>query len=162
VIRTLLVSVWILSAALASAYVGATVKLGSNAHGGAPGEEGPLQMTLKAITVPVIANGVMQGYVLAQLTLSLKRDVLKTLPQPPELVVADFVFKTIYAEEQVDFKRLAKQDLDKLSKTLLESVNARAGGPLVENVYIQELHYLNKQEAAPGIGAAAGGGAPHH
>ncbi len=155
-IRNLFVSIWILGLTLASAYFGATIPLGSKAHGPA-GEEGPAQITLKSMTVPVIANGAMQGYVLAQLTLVMKRDLLKTLPQPPDLVLADYVFKTLYAEEQVDFKHLTKQDLDKLSKSILESVNARAGAPLVENVFLQELHYLNKQEAAAGIGAAASG-----
>lgn len=154
-IRSLLISIWILSLALVSAYFGATIKFSSKPQSPA-GEEGPALVTLKALTVPVISNGAMQGYVLAQLTLYMKRDLLKTLPQPPDLVVTDYVFRTIYAEEQVDFKHLTKQDLDKLSKSVLESVNARAGAPLVENVLIQELHYLNKQEVASGVGAGAG------
>ena len=104
----------------------------------------------------------MQGYVLTQIALVTKRDLLKTLPQPAEVVVADFVFKTLYAEEQVDFKHLTKQDLKKLSKTILESVNADAGVPSVENVFIQELHYLNKQEAGVTVGPSPSAAAPHH
>ncbi len=161
-IRSLAVSIWIATLTLVSAYFGATVSFHS-AHTPPPGEEGPAIITLKSMTVPIIANGAMQGYVLAQIALTVKRDLLKTLPQPPDLVVADSVFRTIYAEEQVDFKHLAKQDLDKLSKTILESVNARVGGPAVENVFIQELHYLNKQEAGVNLGTSpsAGTGAAH-
>jgi hypothetical protein len=165
VIRSLALSAWIVGVTLAAAYFGATVSFHSAPAKG-PAEEGPMQMTLKSMSVPVIANGVMQGYVLAQVTLTLKRDLLKTLPQPPEFPIADSVFKVLYAEEQVDFKHLKKQDLDKVSNAILESVNARAAGPLVENVYIQELHYLSKQEAgaglATGAGPAAGAAPPQH
>lgn len=157
-IRNLLISAWILCVALAGAYAGATVSFGSKAQGEHP-EEGPLTIVLKAMTVPVISGGAMQGYVLVHLTLALKRDLVKTLPQPPDLVAADYVFRTIYSEEQVDFKHLKKQDLDKISKNILESFNARAGVPVVENVFLQELHYLSKQEVAAGIGAGSGSGA---
>jgi len=163
VIRSLALSIWIVGVTLAAAYFGATLSF----HSSPPehsAEEGPAQITFKAVTVPVIANGVMQGYVLTQVTLALKRDLLKTLPQPPDLVLADAIFKTLYAEEQVDFKNLKKQDLDKLSKAILESVNARAGKPVVDDVFIQELHYLSKQEAGAGLtlGSGAGAGNPRH
>jgi hypothetical protein len=50
----------------------------------------------------------------------------------------------------MDFKHLEKQDLETLSKKILESINARAGAPLVADVYIKELHYLNKIAERPG------------
>ncbi len=149
-IRNIVVSIWILSLTLLSAYLGATVSFHSPPSSPPAGEEGPSLITLKSITVPVIANGAMQGYVLASITLTVKRPLLKKLPQPTDLVLADAVFKTLYAEEQVDFKNMPKQDLDKLTKIILESVNARAGVPVVEAVFIQELHFLNKQELASG------------
>lgn len=164
-IRVAAVSIWIAVLALISAYFGATVSFHSG-KAPPPGEEGPAVITLKSLTVPVIANGAMQGYVLAQIALVIKRDLLKSLPQPPEVAVADFVFKTLYAEEQVDFKHLTKQDLKKLSTNILESVNASVGVPLVENVFIQELHYLNKQEAGVTVGPSPSpnpsAAAPHH
>ncbi len=161
-IRSLALSIWIVGVTLAAAYFGATLSFHSPPPA-LPAEEAPAQITLKALTVPIIANGAMQGYVLAQITLTMKRDLLKAMPQPPDLAVTDAVFKTLYAEEQVDFKNLKKQDLDKLTKAITESVNARAGGPVVDNVFIQELHYLSKQEASGGLtlGPAAGAGGPH-
>ncbi len=162
-IRSLALSLWIVGATLAAVYFGATLSFNSS-HQEPNAEEGPAQMTFKAVTVPIIANGAMQGYVLAQVTLTMKRGLLKTLPQPPDLAVADAIFKTLYAEEQVDFKNLKKQDLDKLSKAILESVNSRAGKPVAENVFIQELHYLSKQEAGAGLtlGPGAGAAGPRH
>ncbi len=162
-IRDALVSIWIISLTLASAYFGATVGFRSTAQSSSQGEGGPALINMKSLTVPVIANGGVQGYVIARITLSVKRDLLKTLPQPPDLVLTDSVFKTIYAEEQVDFKHLVKQDLNNLSNTIRDNANAIAGVPLVENAFIQELHYLSRQEAAAGFGVGAGvnAGLPH-
>ncbi len=147
-IRNLAVSFWILSLTLASGYFGARMPRDFATAISQPSADAPSLIALKSMTVPVIANGAMQGYVLAQISVSASAEWLKTLPQPADLLIADSVFKTLYAEEQVDFKHLGKQDLSKISKKILESINAKAGVPLASDVFIQELHYLSKQEVA--------------
>ncbi len=149
-IRNLAVSVWILCLTLGFAYFGAKMPRNLATADSQPAADAPSLIALKSMTVPVIANGAMQGYVLAQISVSAKPEGLKTLPQPADILIADSVFKTLYAEEQVDFKHLGKQDLSKLSNKILESINARAGVALASDVFIQELHYLSKQE----VGAA--------
>ena len=63
---------------------------------------------------------------------------------PPELR-----FKTLYAEEQVDFKHIEKTDLARLSQKIRDSINSRAGAVVAEDVFIQELHYMSKSDASP-------------
>jgi hypothetical protein len=101
------------------------------------------------MTVPVISGGALQGYVLTQVAVLLKADSLASLPQPPDLLLTDEVFKTVYAEEQIDFKHMEKIDLVKLSKKIVQNINDRAGAPVTDDVYIQELHYMSKQDASP-------------
>ncbi len=143
-IRNLAVSLWIAALTLASAYAGITMQGSLGGHD-APGEVPPTPVALKSMTVPVIANGTIQGYVLTQITVSVKTALLKSLPQPADLVLADAAFKTVYAEDQIDFQHLKKQDLAKLSKKIADAINARAGAPLAVKVFIQDLHYLSKQ-----------------
>ena len=149
--RNLAVSIWILCLTLGFAYFGSKMQREPAAANSQPAADAPTLIALKAMTVPVIANGAMQGYVLAQISVSATPEALKTLPQPADVLIADSVFNTLYAEEQVDFKHLQKQDLSKLSNKILENINAKAGVPLASGVFIQELHYLSKQE----VGAAA-------
>ncbi|MFY9643017.1 MAG: hypothetical protein WAK07_19270 [Rhodomicrobium sp.] len=149
--RNLAVSIWILCLTLGFAYFGAKMQREPAAANSQPAADAPTLIALKAMTVPVIANGAMQGYVLAQISVSATPEALKTLPQPADVLIADSVFNTLYAEEQVDFKHLRKQDLSKLSNKILENINAKTGVPLASGVFIQELHYLSKQE----VGAAA-------
>lgn len=153
-IRNLAVSIWIVCLTLASAYFGTRMTHEASVAKPAPAGEPPTLIALKSVTVPVIANGAMEGYVLADITVSAKAELLKKLPQPAEPLMTDSAFKTLYAEEQVDFKHLKKQDLVKLSKKILDGINAKAGVPLASEVFIQELHYLSKQAVTGGtVGA---------
>ena len=105
-------------------------------------------MKLKSISVPVIAGGALQGYVLTQVSISANPDLLKALPQPPDLLLGDDVLKTLYAEEQIDFKHIEKTDLARLSQKIRDNINSRAGSAVAEDVFIQELHYMSKQDAS--------------
>jgi hypothetical protein len=146
-LRSLLVSLWIVSATLGATYFGATMQGGKSAPE-TPQTAKAAPIRLKSMTVPVVSGGAVQGFVLTQLTVSAKPDLLKTLPQPPDLLLNDEAFKTIYGEEQIDFKRIEKLDLAKLSKKICDNINKRAGAPVVEEVFIQELHFMNKHDAS--------------
>ena len=148
-IRSLLISVWIVSVTLAAAYFGHTMQSAPRPPGAEEAGKALTAVKLKSITVPVVADGALQGYVLTQLSISAKPDLLKNLPQPPDVLLGDEVFKTLYAEEQVDFKHIEKTDLARLSQKIRDSINSRAGAVVAEDVFIQELHYMSKHDASP-------------
>ncbi len=62
-IRNLAVSFWILSLTLASGYFGARMPRDFATAISQPSADAPSLIALKSMTVPVIANGAMQGYV---------------------------------------------------------------------------------------------------
>ena len=148
-IRSLLISVWIVSVTLAAAYVGHTMQSAPRPPGAEEAGKAVTAVKLKSVTVPVVASGALQGYILTQLSISAKADLLKTLPQPADVLLGDEVFKTLYAEEQVDFKHIEKTDLAKLSQKIRDNINSRAGAVVAEDVFIQELHYMSKHDASP-------------
>jgi hypothetical protein len=146
-LRSLLVSLWIVSATLGATYFGAMMQ-GGKPEAESPQIAKPAPIKLKSMTVPVVSGGAVQGFVLTQLTVSARPDLLKNLPQPPELLLNDEAFKTIYGEEQIDFKRMDKLDLVKLSKQICDNINKRAGAPVADDVFIQELHFMSKHDAS--------------
>ena len=60
----------------------------------------------------------------------------------------DEVFKTIYGEEQIDFKHIEKLDLIKLSKKICDNINKRAGALSPRMSSFRRLHFLNKHDAS--------------
>ncbi|HEX2841765.1 hypothetical protein [Hyphomicrobium sp.] len=104
------------------------------------------ELRTKAINVPIIGEGTIQGYMVAQFVFSVDSNVLKELPISPEVYVLDEAFKTIYAGEQVNFQNMKKQDLPELAKKLGENVNKRLGVDMVQDVLIEQLSYIPKKD----------------
>lgn len=100
----------------------------------------------KAINVPIIGNGALQGYMVAQFVFTVDALAMRTLAINPEVYVLDEAFKTIYAGDQISFEQMKKQDLPVLAKTLADNVNKRLGVPIVQEVLIDQLSYIPKAE----------------
>ena len=104
------------------------------------------QLQTKMINVPIINEGAVQGYVLAQFAYTVEADKLKELSTKPDVILVDEAFKLIYAGEVVDFRHLRRTDIASLSKAILDNVNKRFGQKLVHEVLVQELNYLPRDQ----------------
>jgi hypothetical protein len=100
---------------------------------------------LHPINVPMIADGVVQGYVVAQLGFTYvdgaPRDTV-----PPEVYLLDEAFQTIYSDPKLDFHRLQKYDVAGLTAALVQKTNQRLKGNIVKDVLVQELNFISKGE----------------
>jgi hypothetical protein len=108
------------------------------------------QVRTKMISVPLVFGGVVQGYVLAQFTFNLDARLSKALPVKPDTYLVDEAFRLLYGGDAVDFKTLRKADIGNLAKQLKDNVNKRFGNELVQEVLVQELNYLPKEQLRGG------------
>jgi hypothetical protein len=104
------------------------------------------EVRTKPINVPIISDGAVQGYIVAQFVFAVDAKILNDLSVNPEVYLLDEAFKTIYAGEKVNFRQLKRQDLPALAKMLTENVNKRIGAPMVRDVLIDQLSYVPKNE----------------
>ena len=104
----------------------------------------------RMISVPVVADGVVHGYVMAQFVFTVDANVMKRLSVKPDVFLLDEAFKTIYGGERIDFRQAKKQDLPGLSKQIADNVNKRLGVALIDDVLIQELNYITKDHVRDG------------
>jgi hypothetical protein len=100
----------------------------------------------KEFTVPKISNGEIQGYIVAQLSFAVDAEVEKHVSAPPEAFLLDEAFRYIYNDDSMDFDNLRKYDLQKLTTSLKQSVNARLNANLVKDVLIQEFNYMSRSD----------------
>ena len=148
--KTLATSVWVLIVALGAAF-GAVEWQKRQAAQQADAAAGKKEVKLsefktRPINVPIISDGTVQGYIVAQFAIMIDDNQLKEFPIDPQVYVVDEAFKTIYAGEKLNFKELKKTDLPKFAKLLSESVNARLGRPMVQEILIQQLGYIPKDD----------------
>ena len=102
------------------------------------------------ISVPVITDGVVQGYAIAQFTFTMKAKVLNRMSVEPDVFLLDSAFRAIYGAEAVALRGAQKQDLEALTKAIKSHVNKRFGETFVDDVLIEKYSFLPKDEVRDG------------
>jgi hypothetical protein len=100
----------------------------------------------KVINVPMIAEGSVQGYIVAQLVFTADAKVLRQLPVPPESFVVDEAFRSIYGDQKLDFRNLARYDLAYFTQMVRERVNKRLQTDVLQDVLVQDFNYVSKDQ----------------
>jgi flagellar basal body-associated protein FliL len=147
--KVILLGVWLCMVTLGAAYGVMTWQKQKTAAETAHASNAPAtleQLQTKMLNVPIIRDGAVQGYVLAQFVFTVESSKLKELSTKPELIVVDEAFKLIYTGEAIDFRHLRRNDIGALSKLIQDNVNKRYGEKLVHEVLVQELNYLPRDQ----------------
>jgi hypothetical protein len=159
VTKHLLLGVWMCLVSLGAAYGGILWQAHQNAPSG-NGEKPKLeiqQVQTKRISVPIIDDGVVKGYVFAQFVFQVDAAAMKEMTVKPDIFLVDEAFKVIYRGEGINLRNAQKTDIAKLSATIKKNVNARIGENFVQDVLVTELNYISKD----GIRGGALLGGPH-
>jgi len=101
----------------------------------------------KEIDIPKIRDGVVKGYIVAQLSYVVDANAEKKTPLPPDPFIVDEAFRYIYDDPTIDFDHLDAFDLNKMTKALIKNVNARLNAPVVVDIGIQEFTFLSSAQA---------------
>jgi hypothetical protein len=145
-IKLLATGIWASLVTLATTFGILQWQKGKEAQAAAGSEIMLQEFRTKAINVPIIGSGVIQGYMVAQFVFTVDANILQKVAVSPEVYLLDEAFKTIYAGEQVNFQNMKKQDLPVLAKKIGDGVNKRLGVAMVQDVLIDQLSYIPKQD----------------
>jgi hypothetical protein len=159
ILRTVLLGAWVCGVALAAAYVSAgwnqkqTVQVAR-----AENQLNSLEFKKPAaITVPMISDDRLRGYVVAQIVYTANAKAAASFPIDPQPFVLDEAFRRIYTDGKIEFGHLSKYNLDDMTKAIKDAVNARLGVNLIDDVLISELNYVDKDSLGPDGGGASSG-----
>jgi len=138
-VRTLFIGIWAALIALVSTYAGATWQSGGTPSGESKqsGFAGLEYFHPPAITVPMISDGRLRGYVVAKLVYTADSHAVHAFPVDPEAFVMDEAFRRIYTDGKVEF--------DEMTKAIRTNVNTRLGADLVHDLLIEEVNYVDKE-----------------
>jgi hypothetical protein len=150
--QALIVGVWACLVTLAGAYGGVYWRQQSTSSATAAAHEERLEpRKVKPITVPIIADGVLKGYISAEFTLMAP----KSDPHgghgaslDPEGYVMDEAFRLIYSENKVDFTNMQKSDLAELTRRITANVNKRLGSETIKETLVKNFGFIPREELA--------------
>ncbi|MVA95727.1 hypothetical protein GN330_00480 [Nitratireductor sp. CAU 1489] len=98
------------------------------------------------VSVPVIQKGEVRGYFLTRLIYTVEPEKLKKLELPLDTLLVDQLYTYLFSNPQIDFSQTDVLDLVALRNGLRDSINARVGDKLVEEVLVQQIDYLTKSD----------------
>lgn len=143
--KALLLGLWAITVALGASYAVAFVETPAkvDAAAGKPALE---SQKTRVINVPIVAGGAVRGFIVAQFAYTTEAGKMKTLSVSPEVFLLDEAFRTIYADDKLDFLHLDKYDISCLTKRLVTATNARLGEPVVHDVLVQDFTFISREE----------------
>ena len=146
-IHTLLIGLWVCVVALGSSYFFVQMNNSSAAHGPSEAEAEVIEfIKTDMVSVPVIREGKVQGYLVAQLSFAVNKTATKKLAFEPTPYLVDVAYRALYENSAIDFSQLQPQDLTLLAKKILEGANAKLGGEVVKAVLMNEINYVPRDE----------------
>jgi hypothetical protein len=149
-IRLLLIGLWVCLLTAGGSYAVAYWK--ENGSPLAPKEEyldGLQSQKTRTLSVPMVENGNVQGYIVARFAYTVEGRTLHQLTIPPEPFVVDEAFRKIYADDRLDFRKLARYDLSILTAAIKQRVNERMQADVIQEVLIDEFNYVSREEFQP-------------
>jgi hypothetical protein len=142
--KAFIVGLWVLIVSLGTSYAVAFIAV--------PAKDGEISakpsLTVdktRVINVPIIAGGALRGFIVAQFAYTVESARAKSLPISPEVFLLDEAFRTIYADDHLDFLHLEKYDVTGLTTQLVAATNRRLGEQIVHDVLIQDFSFISKE-----------------
>ncbi len=100
----------------------------------------------RVVTVPVIANGAVDGYVVAQFVFTADAQSLRDAPLPPEAFIVDEAYHAIFSNPEIDFRRLKSFDMQAFLGRITQRANQRLGREVVRETMVEEFNFVDKTQ----------------
>lgn len=98
------------------------------------------------VSVPVMSNGRIDGYFLTRLVYTADPKNIARLSVPAEALLTDQIYSYVYGNPMLDFVNHETLDLDQFRAGLRESINKRVGEDLIQEILIEQVDFLSKEE----------------
>lgn len=150
--KQIIVGLWAVGVTLGAAYVAATSRMDAPLDD-TPRLEGLRYTSLPTLSIPVVEEGRVSGYVVLRLVYTADTAVLNNLASSPDPFLSDEVFRTLYASAETEFGRLKRLDMAAFTEAVRTAVNSRMGDEVIEDLLVDGLNYVDLSD--PSAAAAA-------
>lgn len=147
-IRTAVVGLWVCAVTLVGGYFGTQWQPKTNdSHAAA---EKVATFKIKPLSIPILKNGDVSGYVVCRFTYLASADVIKGLAVKPDAFVMDAAFSSIYTGRDMDITKLNKDSWNDVAKSVKAAVNVRYGRDVLQDLVLDEFTYVTAEMARSG------------
>lgn len=149
-IRSAVIGLWVCAVTIAGGYAG-TKWLPEEKHSDAAEGLGKTTLIkLRQMSVPVVIDSKVSGYIVCQFSILALADVLKTLAVKPDGFIFDAVFKGIYTGSSFDITKINKDSWPDLANSIKSAVNERYGREILRDVVLEDFTFVPAEMARKG------------
>ncbi|WP_205789863.1 hypothetical protein [Microvirga makkahensis] len=145
-IRNVIAGFWVCAVTLGSCYAAVTWMVGRAPAEEKPHYEGLQYKKIPPINIPIIADGAVQGYVVASLVFTADSRTLREISVPPDSFIQDEVFRYVYSDETLDFRRLSRYNVNGMIGNVRDRINKRLGAEIVKEILIENFNFVDKSD----------------
>lgn len=151
-LRIVLFGLWMCGVTAASAYAAIAFSFAGPARHAGPAAGGQVfvgglkYQTTPVISVPAIADGKVQGYIVAQFVYTVDGGTLEKLAVPPDAFIADAAFRRLFSDPAIDFHHLKAFDPAPLVASIRKTVNDRLQAPVLHDLLLHELNFVDRAD----------------
>ncbi len=146
-IRTIAIGLWICAVAFGSLFfaVNHDVPTPAEAKPGPGGFGGVDYVKTDVMSVPIISNGTVTGYVVTQLVYTVDSAIRKKLTVPLEYFISDEIFRKFYGSYS-DTKSVEKVSFEDVRSSIINDLNARFPEPVIKDLLVEQFNYISSEE----------------
>ncbi|MBU1211189.1 MAG: flagellar basal body-associated FliL family protein [Alphaproteobacteria bacterium] len=142
-IQQIILGVWVCLATLGGIY-GADLLIATERSDAMSVRVGGITYSkMLPISVPVLRDGELDGYVVAQFVYGISDTGDKHVAERVEPYFIDAVFRVLYNESKAGIQR---DDLENIKKEILDRVNASLGDNIVQEALIDQINYISVEQ----------------
>ncbi len=146
-IRTIVIGLWICAVALGSLFFAVRQNYGSSGEvkAEAGGFGGLDYVKTDVMSVPIISNGSVAGYVVTQLVYTIDSNIRKKITVPLEYFISDEIFRKFYGSYS-DTKEVEKVKFEDVRASVITDLNARFPEPVIKDLLVEQFNYISAEE----------------
>ena len=150
-IRIIVIGLWICVVAFGSLFV-AVRQNASSADGVlaasgrfAGGFGGVDYVKTDVMSVPILSNGAVAGYVVTQLVYTIDSNIHQKLSVPLEFFISDELFRKFYGSYS-DTKEIETVNFEDVRASIIADLNARFPEPVIKDLLVEQFNYISTEE----------------
>lgn len=145
-LRLVLIGIWAVIVTAVSAYVTSHFKFLTQSKEAANADLGFDQLSSDLMSVPVIREGEVKGYLIMELAFMANAGLIEQNRLDPLPFMKDAAFQAVFTNEKLDIGNLKKTDIDSLAADIVKEANMKLGSEVVRNVLLQQLNYIKRED----------------
>ncbi|GAA5543164.1 hypothetical protein [Brucella sp. NBRC 113783] len=146
-IRIFVIGLWICAVAFGSLFLATRQNASSSgeARAAVGGFGGVDYVKTDVMSVPIISNGAVAGYVVTQLVYTVDSNIRKKLSVPLELFISDEIFRKFYGSYS-DTKEVEKVQFEDVRASIISDLNGRFPEPVIKDLLVEQFNYISAEE----------------